>query len=99
MARTQEILKKSGKPLHVNEILTLLGKGSDRKTKESLTGSLAAYARKGQVFQKVAPNTFGLVEMDSPTVKPVAETEPPADFGGFENTDTTTPVEDDDVPF
>lgn len=57
--KVQQIIKKNGAPLHVNEIMKALG-SSDKKKKISLTGSLSQYVRKGKVFTKVGPNTYGL---------------------------------------
>ncbi len=104
LARTEEILTNSGKPLHVNEILQQLGKGNDRKTKESLTGSLASYARKGIVFKNFAPNIFGLAGMHgmygkTPEATYPHQEEPPDDFGTGSSSERDTGITDEDVPF
>src|SRR6476646_645267 len=64
LARTRDILRSAGKPMHINELLKALGSPSDPKHKLSLGGSLANYVRKGQIFTRPAPNTFGLLEMN-----------------------------------
>ncbi len=92
LAKAQEIIKKMGHPLHVSEILEALGKSADKKITESLSGSLAAYAREGKVFTKAGPNKFGLTEMQETTPDALPQaivSEPPDDFGG---------VTDEDVP-
>jgi hypothetical protein len=64
LAKTREIIRSAGKPLHITEILKALGKPIDRKNRANLSGTISAYARKSQIFSKSAPNTFGLIEMD-----------------------------------
>lgn len=63
VARAQAIIKAANRPLHVSEILRLIGEPDDNTHRVSLSGSLAAYVRKGQVFTRPAPNTFGLIEI------------------------------------
>jgi hypothetical protein len=78
--RTREMILGEERPLHILDILKGLGKGDDRGSRASLTSALGAYARRGEVFVRTAPNTFGLLELghvaDTQTVD-----EPPADFG------------------
>lgn len=62
LARTRDFIKNSGKPLHITEILKLLGKPSDKKNRVSIAGTLSSYARNHKIFTKTAPNTFGLIE-------------------------------------
>lgn len=76
LARAQEILRNAAKPLHISEILKALNEKPDKRV--SLSGSLSAYVRNGQIFTRPAPNTFGLIEMtDSADVSE----EIPEDFG------------------
>lgn len=63
VTRVREILKKEGKPMHVEELLTRLGK--EKTAKASLTSALSTYVRRGQIFTRPGPNTFGLIESDS----------------------------------
>jgi hypothetical protein len=63
LARIRDFIKNSGKPLHITEILRLLGKGTDKKNRVSISGTLSSYARNRKIFTKTAPNTFGLIEM------------------------------------
>lgn len=51
--------------MHVNDILTRIGKAPDKASRVSVAGTLASYVRSGQIFTRPAPNTFGLVEWES----------------------------------
>lgn len=64
LAKSRDAIKEAGKPLHVNELLKYLGKPSDKAHKVSLSGSLAGYVRRGEIFTRPAPNTFGLIELE-----------------------------------
>jgi hypothetical protein len=80
LARAREAIQKKGAPMHVNELLVAIGIENTKNARVSLVGSLGAYVRKGVVFTRPGPNTFGLVEMDfsgSETVQEVL----PATFG------------------
>src|SRR5665213_2798294 len=48
LAKAQEILRTAGKPLHISEILKALNEKPDKRV--SLSGSLSAYVRNGQIF-------------------------------------------------
>lgn len=63
-ALSRQAILKAGKPLHVSEILKLIGKPNEKKLRVSLSGSLSAYVRGKKIFTKPYPNTFGLVEME-----------------------------------
>jgi len=78
VAKVLALLKQEGAPLHIDVILSKLGKPADKKTKVSLSGSMAAYVRDGKLFSRPAPNTFGLLEFDRSKTD---NDEPPADFG------------------
>ena len=90
VAQAREIILKSNRPLHVDEILKAQGKELTRDNRTGLGGSLSAYVRKGEIFTRVAPNTFGLLVLD---FRGPVETEPPEGFG----TDDQPPL-DDDIP-
>jgi len=66
VAKAKEAIIKAGKPLHISEILKAIGKPDDKSNRVSLSGNIQSYVRKGQVFQKTAPNTFGLVGKEYP---------------------------------
>jgi hypothetical protein len=63
LARVRDIIKEGGKPMHINDILAQLGKTVDNQNRVSLVGTLGSYSRKGRVFRRTAPNTFGLIEL------------------------------------
>ena len=85
--KTYELLKKAGKPLHINKILEGIGKPTLKKDKTSLAGSLGWYVRRREIFYRPSPNTFGLLEMEE-------SQEPPDDFGLDHGS-----IPEDDVPF
>jgi hypothetical protein len=80
VAEARQVILNTKAPVHINEILEALGKTVSRETKASLTSSLAAYVRKGDIFTRTAPNTFGLVELGHETTED-EDQEPPVDFG------------------
>lgn len=65
LARARDFIKVHGRPQHVADILKGLGKEVNKANKISLSGSLGGYARKGVIFTKPAPNTFGLIEFEN----------------------------------
>lgn len=82
VAQARTIILQQGGPVHVDEILRLSGKEVTRDTKAALSGSLAAYVRKGEIFTRPQPNTFGLLEMEGARQQAVtAKTAPPEGFG------------------
>lgn len=74
IAKTYDFLKKTGKPLHLNEILIGIGKTTSKKDRISLGGSLGWYVRRKEIFTRPAPNTFGLKNFEDIS-------EPPDGFG------------------
>lgn len=79
MAKTREILKKAGNPMYIDDILKGLGRQITTNARASLAGSIGNYARRGEIFIKTGPNTFGLIAFKDKGVQP--EDEPPDDFG------------------
>jgi hypothetical protein len=67
VGKARDALKAAGKPLHITDILKAIGQPIDKKHRLALGGSIASYARKGAIFTKTAPNTFGLSEFESKT--------------------------------
>ena len=67
-------------PIHINALTEAIGGDSSREGRISLASSLAAYVRKGEIFTRPAPNTFGLVELGHKTI-PDEDDRPPAGFG------------------
>lgn len=62
--RAQEAIQKTGAPMHISEILQAIGIENTQKARVSLVGSLGTYVRRGAVFTRPAPNTFGLIGME-----------------------------------
>jgi hypothetical protein len=90
VARAREVILRRKEPTHLNVLVQELGLELTREAKASLSGSLAAYVRKGEIFTRPAPNTFGLVELGH---KDEAASSPPDDFGAIET------EESEETPF
>lgn len=89
--RAREIILGVGEPLHIDDLLSAMGKEVTRENKASLSGSLAAYVRKGEIFSRPAPNTYSLIELDATSVEK-SNSEPPEGFG-------SGTYLDDEIPF
>jgi len=74
LAKARDAIKRAGHPLHISEILKALGKPQDKKNRISLGGSLSGYVRKGEVFTRSSPNTFGLIEFELKSLDGTEET-------------------------
>lgn len=82
VAQSREVILSKGVPVHINDLLEGLGRGMTRESRASLTSSIAAYVRRGEVFTRTAPNTFGLKELGHPnSSEPDGPPEPPDGFG------------------
>ena len=79
--QAREIILQRGTPVHVSDLLAALGREPSRDSRASLTSSLAAYVRRGEIFTRPAPNTFGLVELGHNGSRNDANVEPPPGFG------------------
>lgn len=90
VALAREVILKAGAPVHIDELLARLGREVSRETKASLTGSLAAYVRREEIFTRPAPSTFGLIELGHSAVEGEPD-EVPAGFG--------KDAVDDEIPF
>jgi hypothetical protein len=76
VAKAKDALRRIGHPLHIVDLLKAMGRGDTRPNRIGLSGSIAAYVRKGEIFTRPAPNTYGLVEFASNGKK-----SPPPNFG------------------
>src|ERR1700689_1534545 len=65
LSKSQEAIRKAGRPLHIYDLLKAIGKTPEKKNKLSLSGSIAACVRKKEIFTRPAPNTFGLIEFEN----------------------------------
>ena len=97
VAQAREIILKLGTPVHIDALLNHLGKDGTRENKASLASSLAAYVRRGEIFTRPAPNTFGLVELRHVEVEDTPD-EPPEDFGAIPSLPDTVDT-DEEIPF
>lgn len=77
MAKTRDLIREAGHPLHISEILKGLGKEDTKEAKLSLSGSLSGYVRQQRVFNRPSPNTFGLIGL----LSQMPPLEPPENFG------------------
>ncbi len=50
--------------MHIKDILRGIGKENTRRNRSSVGASLTSYSKKGEIFSKTAPNTYGLVEFE-----------------------------------
>lgn len=80
VSKTLTLLKATGRPMHVTEILKGIGLPLTKNEKTSLSGSLGWYVRRNDIFTRPEPNTFGLINKES-----VERDEPPDDFGVTED--------------
>ena len=62
--KTREAIKEAGKPLHVIEILGKLRQEATKTNRINISSSLANYVKRGVVFTRPAPNTYGLKELE-----------------------------------
>ncbi len=81
VARARDVILRLGHSAHISLILEELGQHVTRQGRASLTSSLAAYVRRGEIFTRPAPNTFGLIELGHTPQTAVRLQEPPRDFG------------------
>jgi hypothetical protein len=100
--KARETILRRGKPVHINELLVAVGKEVTRESRASLTSSIAAYVRRGEIFTRPAPNTFGLVELGHAAPAGGApQPQPPQGFGKVvQSPDPKISHDmDDDIPF
>lgn len=64
LAKIRDLIKKTGKPMYIEDIMLALGLDpKDRNKRSSLGGSLNTYSKVNRVFKKTDPNTFSLIDM------------------------------------
>jgi hypothetical protein len=81
VAQARDIILDRGEPVHITALLQAMGKEASRENRASLVSSLAAYVRRGDIFTRPAPNTFGLAELGHGQSEEEEEEEPPPSFG------------------
>jgi hypothetical protein len=102
LAKVRELILAKRRPQHVDEILEALAKPIDKKSRASITSAIGMYVRRGEIFVRTAPNTFGLIELDH--APDGEENMPPPGFGRILQEAPPEPEvpmadDDDEVPF
>ena len=77
--QARDIILQRGHPVHITEMLRAMGREVTRENRVTVTGALAAYVRRGDIFTRPAPNQFGLIELKHGGQFP--KRAPPEDFG------------------
>lgn len=85
MHKTSLALKESGIPLHITDILHVIGMENTIKNRNSISTSLANYTKRGVIFTRPGPNIYGLKEFNQHNV--VSDTNLPGDFVEPKNKD------------
>ena len=98
VAQAREVIQMLGVPVHIDNLVKYLGKEVTRETKASLTGSLAAYVRRDEIFTRPAPNTYGLRELNHFEADQTPD-EPPRSFGSTSHLPDSPPSFDEEAPF
>lgn len=62
MDRTYKLLKKHGKQMHIKEVMDGIGEDNSAAARGRHAGAISQYVRRGEIFTRPLPNTFGLVE-------------------------------------
>ena len=83
--KAKELLEREGLALHISQILVGIGKDNTKRNRASLSGSLARYARKDQMFVRTGPNEFGVTEHTHSTNGANQQVDLPPMFGGEGN--------------
>lgn len=99
VAQAREIILAKGEPVHLDDLITAMGKPLTQSAKSSLAGSLAAYVRQNEIFTRTAPNTFGLIELDHDALELQREVEEPPEGFGRAPVAAESFDDDDGVPF
>jgi len=60
--KAYSLLRETGKPMHISEILVGIGKEDTKANRMSLSSSLSRYVRNDELFKRPAPNSFALKE-------------------------------------
>ncbi len=63
--KAREYLRQLGRPAYVMDIVKGIGKEENKENRVSLSGTMSWWVRKGQIFTRPEPNTFGLIEFES----------------------------------
>lgn len=58
--KARAVLRKIGEPLHINKLMKECGIPKEKR--QSLSGTLAHYVRRGEIFTRPSPGVYGLDE-------------------------------------
>lgn len=58
----EDILRRAGKPMHMDDLLKALHKRGNNAAKETVTTAVWRFAKQGRRFRNTAPNTFELLK-------------------------------------
>jgi hypothetical protein len=89
IAAARDAIQENGAPMHIVALLKALGKGTDRNARAGLSGSISTYVKRGEIFTRPAPNTFGLIEFEAARS---SETEEPPDTFGTDSDKDALPM-------
>jgi hypothetical protein len=76
-AMAYPVLRRMGRKVYLVPLLEEMGVPVTAKNKRSLASSLSAYARRGEIFTRPEPNTFGLIEFKDGKSEDGVEAEKP----------------------
>ncbi|MDK9721899.1 MAG: winged helix-turn-helix domain-containing protein [Rhodospirillales bacterium] len=96
--RARAAILSNLEPMHINDLLEVLGMDQSRESRASLTSSLSAYVRRNEIFTRPAPSTFGLVELGHHTIDE-GPVDPPQGFGEKQKLQPSPGDDADEVPF
>ena len=48
--------------MYIKDILTVMGRGTDKNSQKALTSQLNTYVRRDRIFARPVPNTYALKE-------------------------------------
>ncbi len=65
LAKVRDYIKRVGRPVPIMELLEGIGKKPTTENRASLAGNIGWYVRRNEIFTRPAPNTFGLIDMES----------------------------------
>lgn len=59
----EAVLRAHDRPMHVNEILSAIERDYQESVRyATLVGNISRLIKKGKIFERTGPNTFGLIE-------------------------------------
>ncbi len=72
--KARKVLRLNGSPMHINNLMDACGVPKNKR--QSLSGTLAHYVRREEIFTRPSPGTYGLTEFENNDGKG-----PPENFG------------------